>query len=49
MNDATVAPVPKVDPEALAIRTKPARAIRFRRGVIISISALGSVSLLTVA
>lgn len=49
MNDATVPPVPKVDPETLAIRTKPARAIRFRRGVIIGIAALGSVSLMTVA
>ena len=49
MSEAVIAPVPKVDPETLAIRTKPARAIRFRRGVIIAIAALGSVSLIAVA
>ncbi len=49
MTDTVAAPAPKVDPEALAIRTKPARAIRFRRGVIIGIAAMGSVSLMAVA
>jgi len=49
MSEAVIAPVTKVDPETLAIRTKPARAIRFRRGVIIAIAALGSVSLMAVA
>src|SRR3546814_4916465 len=49
MSEAGISPVPKVDPETLAIRTKPARAIRFRRGVIIAIAALGSVSLMAVA
>ena len=49
MSEAVTAPAPKVDPETLAIRTKPARAIRFRRGVIITIAALGSVSLMAVA
>jgi len=49
MTEAVIAPAPKVDPETLAIRTKPARAIRFRRGVIIAIAALGSVSLMAVA
>lgn len=43
--DATV---PKVDPETLAIRARPRRPIRFRRGVIIAISAVGSVSLVAV-
>lgn len=38
----------KVDPELLAIRAKPARAIRFRRGVIIAIAAIGSVSLIAI-
>ena len=38
----------KVDPETLAIRAKPARAIRFRRGVIIAIAAICSVSLIAV-
>ena len=49
MSEAVITPAPKVDPETLAIRTKPARAIRFRRGVIIAIAALGSVSLMAVA
>src|SRR3546814_4920278 len=49
MSEAVISPAPKVDPETLAIRTKPARAIRFRRGVIIPIAALGSVSLMAVA
>ncbi|HEX7853639.1 MAG TPA: TrbI/VirB10 family protein [Sphingobium sp.] len=41
--------LPKVDPETLAIRARPGRAIRFRRGAIIGIAALGSVSLMGVA
>lgn len=41
-------PLPKVDPESLAIRTRPARAIRFKRGVIIAIVAIGSVSLIAI-
>jgi type IV secretion system protein TrbI len=49
MTEAVIPPTPKVDPETLAIRSKPARAIRFRRGVIIAIAALGSVSLMAVA
>lgn len=40
---------PKVDPETLAIRSRPARAIRFRKGAIIGIAALGSVSLMGIA
>jgi len=49
MSEDAITPTPKVDPEAFAIRSKPARAIRFRRGVIIAIVALGSVSLMAVA
>ena len=49
MTEAVIAPAPKVDPETLAIRARPARAIRFRRGVIVAIAALGSVSLMAVA
>lgn len=49
MSDAALPPTAKVDPETLAIRTKPARAIRFRRGVIVAVAALGSVSLVVVA
>lgn len=49
MSDAAIPPLPKLDPESLAIRTKPARAIRFRKGVIIAIAALGSASLMVVA
>ena len=49
MTESVVTPAAKLDPEALAIRTKPRRAIRFRRGVIVAITALGSVSLMAVA
>jgi len=38
----------KLDPETLAIRARPPRAIRFKRGVIIAIAAIGSVSLIAV-
>ncbi|HWJ68966.1 MAG TPA: TrbI/VirB10 family protein [Sphingobium sp.] len=40
---------PKVDPETFSIRSRPARAIRFKRGAIIGAAALGSVSLLGIA
>lgn len=46
---AMPAPPAKVDPETLSIRSRPARAIRFRRGAIIGIAALGSVSLMGIA
>jgi type IV secretion system protein VirB10 len=49
MSEGIIPPAPKLDPETLAIRAKPARAIRFRRGVIIAVAALGSVSLVVVA
>ncbi|WP_340268129.1 TraB/TrbI/VirB10 family type IV secretion system protein [Sphingobium mellinum] len=49
MSEESISPAAKLDPETLAIRTKPARAIRFRRGVIIAVAALGSVSLVVVA
>ena len=31
---------PKVDPETLVLRARPARAIRFKRGVIVSLLAV---------
>ena len=40
--------LPKLDPETLAIRARPPRAIRFKRGLIIAIVAIGSVSLIAV-
>lgn len=53
MNDASelspVKPAPKVDPETLAIRSRPERAIRFKRGVVIGLLAAGSASVATVA
>jgi type IV secretion system protein VirB10 len=49
VSEASVSPAAKLDPETLAIRTNPPRAIRFRRGVIIAVAALGSVSLVVVA
>jgi len=38
----------KLDPETLAIRARPPRAIRFKRGAIIAIAAIGSTSLVAV-
>src|SRR3546814_4040262 len=49
MSEPSISPTGKLDPETLAIRTKPARAMRFRCGVIIAVAALGSVSLVVVA
>jgi len=50
--DTPILPVPpqaKVDPESLVLRAQPTKAIRFRRGAIIGIAALGSASLMGVA
>lgn len=46
---SAAAPPPKVDPETLALRARPTRAIRFRKGAIIGIAALGSASLMAIA
>ena len=48
MTEALAQPSVKLDPETLAIRARPPRAIRFKRGVIIAIAAIGSVSLVAV-
>ncbi len=48
MTEATTTQPTKLDPESLALRSRPPRAIRFKRGVIIAIAALGSVNLMTV-
>jgi type IV secretion system protein TrbI len=47
--DAAQAAPKKVDPETLALRTQPARAIRFKRGTIVGIAVLGSVGLVATA
>lgn len=49
--EATAAPSvqPKADPETLVLRTRPPRTIRFRRGLIICIAAIGSASLIGIA
>lgn len=39
----------KVDPETLVLRAKPARAIRFKRGVVVAIAGLASVSVVATA
>ncbi len=39
----------KLDPETLAIRAKPGRAIRFKRGILIAIAAVASLTLTGVA
>lgn len=48
MTEATLSASPKLDPESLAIRARPPRAIRFKRKAIIAIAAAGSVSLTAV-
>ncbi len=40
---------PKVDPETLVLRARPARAIRFKRGAIVGIAALTSVGIVATA
>jgi len=47
--DPPASPPAKLDPETLSIRSRPARAIRFRRGAIIGAAALGSASLMGIA
>jgi type IV secretion system protein VirB10 len=47
--ETAVAQPAKVDPETLSIRSRPARAIRFRRGAIIGVAALGSASVMGIA
>ena len=39
----------KVDPETLVLRGRPARVVRFRRGVIVGLAALGSTALIGTA
>jgi type IV secretion system protein TrbI len=47
--EAAPPPPAKADPETLVIRARPGRVIRFKRGAIIAIAALGSGSLTAVA
>ena len=48
--DATAQPAaPKVDPETLAIRMRPARAIRIKRGAVIALSAFAMLFVLFAA
>jgi type IV secretion system protein VirB10 len=44
VSEAAAPPASKLDPETLAIRARPPRAIRFKRGAIIAIAAAGSTS-----
>jgi type IV secretory pathway VirB10-like protein len=46
--DSSNAPPPKVDPETLALRGKATRIIRFKRGVIIAIAAMGALAIVGV-
>lgn len=43
------APAPKADPETLVLRAAPGRVVRFRRGAIIAIAALGSAAIVGTA
>ena len=49
MTDTTMTPPPKVDPETLVLRGSPARAIRFKRGVIIAAATIVAVFVLAAA
>jgi type IV secretion system protein VirB10 len=40
---------PKADPETLVLRARPGRVVRFRRGAIIAIAALGSTAIVGTA
>jgi type IV secretory pathway VirB10-like protein len=42
-------PAPKVDPETLVLRARPTRAIRFKRGAVVGLAALASVSVVATA
>ncbi|PXA94414.1 conjugal transfer protein TrbI [Nostoc sp. 3335mG] len=44
----SAATAPKLDPETLVLRGRPSRIIRFRRGAIIAIAALGSTAIMGV-
>lgn len=48
MSEAVATTPPKVDPETLAIRARPPRAIRFKRHLVVAIAAIGSISLIAV-
>lgn len=49
MEEIAGAPIPaKVDPETLVLRARPGRVVRFRRGAIIAIAALGSTAIIGV-
>ncbi|AYJ84818.1 TrbI/VirB10 family protein (plasmid) [Sphingomonas paeninsulae] len=42
-------PAPKVDPETLVLRARPTRAIRFKRGAVVGLAALASISVVATA
>ncbi|MCT7378228.1 TrbI/VirB10 family protein [Chelativorans salis] len=49
MAETSASPAPpKVDPESLQLRASPRRAVRFKRGLVIAIAALGSGAILGV-
>jgi len=48
VTEATAATPAKLDPESLAIRARPPRALRFKRKAIVALAAAGSVSLTAV-
>lgn len=50
MSEPAETPAPsKVDPETLVLRGSPARVVRFRRGAVIAIAALGSTAIVGAA
>lgn len=47
--ETTAQAVPKADPETLVLRGAPGRVVRFRRGAVIAIAALGSTAIVGAA
>lgn len=49
VTEGQAASPPKVDPETLVLRAKPTRAIRFKRGMVVALAAMTSVSIVATA
>lgn len=49
IEELSAASPPKADPETLVLRGRPGRVVRFKRGAIIAIAALGSTAIVGTA
>ncbi|HEX4693645.1 TrbI/VirB10 family protein [Sphingomonas sp.] len=48
-SETATPPLPKVDPESLVLRARPQRAVRFKRGVIVSLAAAAATGVVATA